>query len=236
MLARVLRDAPAIILPVRKLQGPRKSLVGLRSGRLQIISLHGRNNGGTCTWLCECDCGNQTIVATNHLHGETQSCGCLQKERTHQARFLHGEGKSPEYAVWSSMKDRCYNPSNRSFPDYGSRGITVCDRWKRSFVNFLEDMRECPPGLTLERIDNNKGYSKTNCRWATRAEQAVNKRNNRWILFRGELLCVSGWAKRLGIDHRAIHSRLRNNWSIEQALTTPVKTRSLALPRSRVAI
>lgn len=221
----------------RALQGPRTSLIGQRFSRLVVLSLcENRNACGICLWHCACDCGDTTDVPTNRLNGGiTQSCGCLQKERVSESRFLHGRGKSREYATWAGMKGRCYNPDNASFPDYGSRGITVCASWRNSFVNFLTDMGDCPPGKCIERIDNNKGYYKANCKWATRAEQAVNKRNTRFLMFRGERMCVSAWAKRLGVDHRLIRDRLKAGWTKEESLTTPVKTIRLPRPRNTVA-
>lgn len=219
--------------------GPRKSLIGLRFGRLMVLSLcDERSAHGTCLWRCECDCGNETNVITNRLTGGfTQSCGCLQKERTSQANFKHGKGETREYFIWCQMKSRCQNSSNKSFHNYGGRGIRVCVRWENSISNFLSDMGECPKGLTIERINNDGNYEPGNCRWATQTEQQRNKRTNRNLLFRGELLCVAVWARRLDRYPSELLRRLNNGWSVEETLATPFRKLRRQVPaKSTVAI
>jgi hypothetical protein len=126
------------------------------------------------------------------------------------------------YACWKGMMHRCYVKSSTCFKNYGARGITVCDRWK-DFRLFLQDMGHRPIGLTLERIDNNKGYSPDNCKWATRVEQANNTRITRYISFNGLTLSPAIWSKKLGLPTRCVSIRLRNGWSIEKALTRPAR-------------
>lgn len=120
------------------------------------------------------------------------------------------------------MKKRCLNPGHRNFKDYGGRGITVCERWM-TFDNFLADMGERPDGLSLDRINNNAGYSSENCRWATLVEQNCNRRNNTWITYAGKTLTVTEWARELGMKKNALIERLRNGWTVERALSTPVQ-------------
>lgn len=220
-----------------KFSGPRKSLVGLRSGRLLLLSHHGLI-GPLHHWLCQCDCGNQVLVGVSRLNnGHTQSCGCLQKERASQAKFKHGQSNSRMQIVWSGMKARCYYPRHKQFADYGGRGITVCERWRDSFLNFIADMGECPKGMSIERIDNNGNYEPSNCRWATQREQCANTRRTRNLTFRGETMCVSAWARRLGCVSGSIISRLRYGWTPEKILTTPFRTlRRRAPARSTAAI
>lgn len=219
-------------------KGPRKLLDGQRFDRLIVLSLQGRDKRGAYLWLCQCDCGNTTCATTGRLNfGHTRSCGCLQRERASQAKFKHGLSNSRLQIVWSGMKARCYYPPHKQFSDYGGRGITVCERWRNSFVNFFADMGECPKGMSIERIDNNGNYEPGNCRWATQREQCANTRRTRNLTFRGETMCVSAWARRLGFPRPcAIISRLNNNWPIDKALTTPVKMKRPARARSTGAI
>ena len=144
--------------------------------RLTVVQRIQNNIGERTKWLCYCNCGNTSIISTSDLTtGHTRSCGCLCKERTSQAKTTHGMSHSSEYYIWSSMKDRCLNKNNHAYPIYGGRGVTVCERWLK-FENFYADMGDRPDGLTLDRRNNDAGYSPSNCRWATRIEQARNQR------------------------------------------------------------
>jgi hypothetical protein len=145
-------------------------------GRLTIIRLHHHNKHRQSMYLCSCDCGNEKIISGNNIkNGIIKSCGCLRKEG---GRLKHGYSKTKIYRVWSGIIQRCNNPNNKDYKDYGGRGIVVCKRWLK-FENFLKDMGEVPFGLTLDRINNDKNYYKKNCRWATWNQQANNRRNNK---------------------------------------------------------
>ncbi len=142
------------------------------------------------------------------------------------AKFKHGLSQSAVYEVWHGMHQRCEQPSYHSFPRYGGRGITVCERWA-SIENFIADMGEPPPGMSLDRIDNSGPYSPENCRWATRSQQQRNKRDNRSITFNGETLLVVEWAERLNLPYYRILHRLNAGRPIEDVLsTTPLPRRS----------
>jgi len=153
-------------------------LAGKRPGRLEVLFYVGGNR-----WVCVCECGARVVVLGASLRkGRTKSCGCLARERATK----HGMSRSRAYGIWKAMMQRCYNPNCSAYAYYGGRGIIVCECW-HSFVNFLIDMGEPPPGLSIDRINNDGNYEPTNCRWATPSEQNQNRRPPKLRVKRGDL-------------------------------------------------
>jgi hypothetical protein len=213
-----------------------KDLIGKKFGRLTVIKEYGKNKLGRILYECLCDCGIIKIIPRYSLvTGNTKSCGCLMIEKIKLAQTKHNHTKnnkaSKTYEAYHHMIQRCTNPNDKSYKNYGGRTqpITVCRRWsnkKNGFQNFLKDMGECSPGLTLERINNNLGYYKSNCRWATRKEQNRNKRNNIVIPLNGKLLCLKDYCKIKNLNYNAIIIRINTlKWPLEKALTTSIKKR-----------
>lgn len=154
---------------------------GKKFNRLTVIE-YSHKKGNKKYYLCDCSCGNRVYVRQDKIKsGHTKSCGCLMKETSSMIgknSKTHGKTKSPEYIVWGSMKARCFNTNEESYKNYGGRGITVCDRWKNSFENFLNDMGERPTNQhQIDRIDNDGNYEPKNCKWVTVSENSVNRRN-----------------------------------------------------------
>jgi hypothetical protein len=219
---------------IQRRQGnPRRKIFlswGEKYGRLTLVEP--RDDGAK--WLCKCQCGLTTIVAVGNLtSGHTKSCGCLSAEKTatrstsHKEFINRGKG-SPEYRIWAKIKGRCLNPKDRAFKYYGGRGISICDEWQTSFAAFLRDVGRRPsPELTLDRTDNNKGYAKDNCRWATRRVQSQNRRCVKGITLNGRTQSLADWSRETGISIGLLFARIRVlGWTDEQALTTPVKSRT----------
>lgn len=156
----------------------RLDLSNIRFGRLTAVRRI-ENGSHISTWLCVCDCGNQTEVKLGNLrNGHSTSCGCIRKEFEHNLRHGHDRTgrRTPTLRSYIGAKTRCFNKNSPKYPDYGGRGITMCKEWQDSFPAFLRDMGECPPGHSIDRIDNNGDYEPGNCRWATPKQQGMNKR------------------------------------------------------------
>ncbi len=180
---------------------------------------------GSLLWLCRCDCGVERIVAGNNLKsGNTKSCGCLNRQLVADRSTTHGGCGTLEYTSWAMAKRRCLNPNSGHFHYYGGRGI------KFLFDNFEEFLAHIGPKpgkeYSLDRIDNSGNYEYGNVRWATQKNQCRNKRNNRYLTYQNETLCVTDWAERLGLNRTTIRKRLRFGWSVERTLSTPVKARA----------
>jgi hypothetical protein len=205
---------------------------GRRYGRLFVEKIDPERYG---RWICLCDCGTRKSIGAKSLGRSTRSCGCLSRELTSKRNATHGHSRgyrrSPTFAIWHQMRARCENRKSEKFPRYGGRGIVVCERWKR-FENFLADMGERPPKMSIERIDNDGPYSPENCRWATSMEQGSNTSTNRLLTVRGVTLHLTEWSRRMGVRHQLISRRLQRGWSEEAAVLTPSRAISSSpLPR-----
>lgn len=195
-------------------------LTGSKFGRLTVV---GRASNGEypVRWECDCECGAKVFVPSQRLRGgQTKSCGCWNKELTAARNRTHGKTREflKELRAWLNMIDRCSNPSHKSYSNYGGRGINVCSEWKDSFERFLADMGKCPEGFSLDRINNEIGYSKTNCRWAGRKTQQNNRGNTLFLCVHGVEKSLSEWSKATGVSKDKIRYRLKKGMSHEDCV------------------
>lgn len=208
-------------------------LKGKKFGRLLALDRVPHQKGDrNAIWTCLCDCGNVTVVSASHLGKETFSCGCMQKEiaaellRGNSHTATHHMTRTKEYRTWAKIKQRCYNPKSDKYRYYGGRGITMCDRWRDSFENFLEDMGKKPtPHHSIDRIDNQGSYSKSNCRWATRVEQQNNTSRNVTYEYKGQMMTLPQIIVASGttLNPKTITARVYDGgWDVERAVNTPL--------------
>ena len=199
-------------------------LTGRVFGRL-TVKKRAPDRGVHPRWLCACICGKESDVSGVALRtGGTRSCGCLKKDTAGAHSKTHGMSTARIFKLWSGMMQRCYYKRHIGYANYGGRGIKVCTRWHK-FENFLADMGEGGKGLSIERRRNGKGYSPSNCYWATRKEQSLNKRTNRYVTFAGITQCIRAWADEAGIQDDTIRQRLNKGWPTAAAILLPVQLR-----------
>ena len=203
--------------------------IGDRFSKLKVVAFVGVNKNRKRVWLCRCDCGNLLNVVSGHLlSGHSTSCGCTRLQNSIKATKLsntrHGMNGTKEYHAWSELKQRCNNPKEPQYKNYGARGIKVCDRWLHSFENFYEDMGNAPDGCSIDRIDVNGDYCPENCRWADNETQQYNRRDTVKITFDGITETLLYWSKKTGIPAKNLYSRFHiMKWSAEKTLCTPLR-------------
>jgi hypothetical protein len=179
------------------------------------------------TWLCSCACGVQKVIRQDHLlSGVVVSYGCVMRSISRErGRYGKDNGLTRIAFCWRNMIARCQNSNNPNFHHYGGRGIKVCERW-HSVENFIADMPPMPPGMELDRIDNDGDYEPGNCRWATRQSQMRNTRGNVKLTIDGETRCIQEWSEISGINPGAIRARLKYGWDAKTAVFKPSMRKS----------
>ncbi len=198
------------------------NLLGQKFGRLTVIK-EAEKIDSNARWVCLCECGNTVIAITAKLkNGHVKSCGCYRRDIPSLRKKTHGETKTRLYQTWCHMKQRCYYKKTLNFERWGGRGITVCPQWKNSYEAFRDWALSngYKDGLSIDRIDNDKGYSPDNCRFATRIEQCRNKSTN--FFYKGKTLAQ--WSEETGISQKLISYRKNKaKWDMEKVLHTPVR-------------
>jgi hypothetical protein len=206
-----------------------RDLVGQKFGRLRVVAISDQKaRRDNACWVCICDCGRSCVESHEVLlKGQECSCGCRKAGRTRTDTHI-SVATRPEYGVWASMLQRATNPNDAGFPAYGARGIGVSESW-RKFENFIADMGPRPSAKhSIDRIDNDAGYSAKNCRWATSREQQNNRRVTRTLTYQGRTQSIAAWADETGIPYARLASRIKRGYRPEQCLNP-----AHPLPRGR---
>jgi len=196
--------------------------MGQKFGSLTVLS-RTEEQRNRRQWLCQCICGAKVICFENNLtRFKSTSCTCVTRAKQSRSATKHGLHNTTEWKLWTDMRKRCFNRNHEAYDRYGGRGITVDPSWD-SFPQFLSDMGKRPsPQHQIDRRNNDGPYCKDNCRWATRIEQANNKRNNTVLIFSGKSMTIAQWARETGLNQDIISFRIsRMKWSVEKTLTTP---------------
>lgn len=201
------------------------------TNKLTIIgpSNPSRDKRGTLLYDVKCGWCGRVKPMTKWIIHCSQSCGCVRGKLISKTKVRHGAARrakiTPEFRAWSGAKNRCCNTNNKDYYNYGARGIRMCEEWLHDFPAFLEHIGPQPPQpegkieYSLDRIDNNGNYEPGNVRWAMAEQQSRNRRNNRIIEFDGKALCLTDWARHLGIPINTLWMRLKAGWSARRALT-----------------
>jgi len=200
---------------------PGEDLTGRVFGRLTVISIAPSNGHGR-RWRCRCSCGKEQTVAGFHLtDGDTTSCGCLLRETTAAMATTHGLSRTPEYTIWKAMKQRCYYKGARMYPAYGGRGIRVCPEWLNDAAAFIRDMGPRPSTRhSVERIDVDRDYEPSNCKWVHVSRQNSNKRTSQFVNLDGQRLTIRDAAEALGVNPGTLWWRIRHAGISEAAALT----------------
>lgn len=200
-------------------------LTGQRFGKLLVLCRgddHIQGNGRhRVAWKCVCDCGNEVVVLGENLRkGASRSCGCFRKDEMSARNSTHRSTNTKLYGVWGSMKARCYNKSVKYYCRYGGRGISVCDEWLNDFESFHDwsVASGYKDGLSIDRINNDAGYSPENCRWVDCSVQANNRSSNRMLTYNGETHNVTEWAAIKGVSPKTLFNRVYAGYSDEEVL------------------
>jgi len=208
---------PTISLPYRA-----KDLTGMVFSELTAMVPIGR--GHEIIWRCRCSCGNIANCTSGNLNsGNSTSCGCIGNKKTSERNFVHGMSKHPMYQIWLAMRNRCNYKAGKNYHYYGGRGIGICKEWG-IFPVFLEDMGPRPtPNHSLDRIDNDKGYSKENCQWATPIQQANNKQSSHLLSYKDKTMTLTQWARAIKMKPATLSMRIRRGWAVSRAIETGVR-------------
>lgn len=204
----------------------RRDLTGQKFGKLTVLSYSYSDKNHFAYYLCQCECGNTKIVRGNNLIcGYTKTCGCYDyTSKENGGRIIHGLSKTRLYKIWNHMISRCYNLKDKAYKNYGARGILVFSEWKDNFINFYNWALDngYNDKLTIDRIDNNKGYFPDNCHFANDKTQCNNRRSNHPITINNETHNIMEWSRIYNISHSTIIQRLKRGWSEYDAITTPL--------------
>lgn len=192
--------------------------IGKKYNKLTVISLSKSKKQNRRNYDCVCECGNYvTVVSSSLINGGTKSCGCHQRQMAKNAKTTHGLSYSAEYNIWVLMIKRCTNINDKRYNRYGGRGITVCKRWLKSFENFYLDMGARPSvNYSIDRIDNNKGYSPKNCRWVTQKQQSRNTSRNLYLVDNGEKIIASDFEKKYKLYRGSVYYLFKSGLSLKQ--------------------